>query len=70
MEKIKYRLKERAGKISIPENLGFGKVFTDHMLVMDYNEKNSWHNPIIQPVENLSLHPATMFFHYGQGAST
>ena len=67
MEKIKYRLKERTGKIEIPENLGFGKVFTDHMFVMEYDEKKGWHDPVIQPVENLSLHPATMFFHYGQG---
>lgn len=67
MEKINYNLKEEKGKVKIPENLGFGKIFTDHMFIMDYNEKEGWHNPVIQPVENLSLHPATMFFHYGQG---
>ena len=67
MEKINYRLKEVKEKNKIPENLGFGKIFTDHMFVMDYNEQKGWHNPVIQPVENLSLHPAAMFFHYGQG---
>ena len=67
MEKINYHLKEAKEKIKIPENLGFGKIFTDHMFVMDYNEQKGWHNPVIQPVENLSLHPAAMFFHYGQG---
>jgi branched-chain amino acid aminotransferase len=67
MEKINYKLKKKTSEVKMPENLGFGKVFTDHMFVMDYNENKGWHNPVIQPVENLSLHPATMFFHYGQG---
>ncbi|MEJ2613868.1 MAG: branched-chain amino acid aminotransferase [Ignavibacteriaceae bacterium] len=67
MEKIKYNLKEVKERIKMPENLGFGKIFTDHMFVMDYSEQKGWHNPVIQPVENLSLHPAAMFFHYGQG---
>ncbi len=67
MEKINYKLKKKTNELKIPDNLGFGKVFTDHMFVMDYNENMGWHNPVIQPVENLSLHPATMFFHYGQG---
>ncbi len=67
MEKINYHLKQVKEKIIMPENLGFGKIFTDHMFVMDYSEQKGWHNPVIQPVENLSLHPATMFFHYGQG---
>lgn len=66
MEKIKYMLKENPGKIIIPDNPGFGLIFTDHMFEMDYNLKNGWHNPVIKPVENMSLHPATMFFHYGQ----
>jgi branched-chain amino acid aminotransferase len=66
MEKIKYELKENTGKIILPDNLGFGLVFTDHMFEMDYDVKNGWHNPVIKPVHNLSLHPATMFIHYGQ----
>lgn len=66
MEKMKYQLKENAGKVNLPDNLGFGLVFTDHMFEMDYDLKNGWHNPIIKPVHNLSLHPATMFIHYAQ----
>jgi branched-chain amino acid aminotransferase len=66
MEKIKYQLKDNPGKITLPENLGFGLVFTNHMFEMDYDLKNGWHNPVIKPVHNLSLHPATMFIHYGQ----
>ncbi len=66
MEKIKYQLKENRGKVILPDILGFGLVFTDHMFEMDYDVKNGWHNPTIKPVNNLSLHPATMFIHYGQ----
>ena len=46
-------------------NLPFGKVFSDHMLVMDY-ENETWAKPAIKPFENLSLTPATSVLHYGQ----
>ena len=46
--------------------LGFGKIFTDHMFVMNYTEGKGWHDARIVPYENLSLAPAAMVFHYGQ----
>ncbi len=49
-------------------NLGFGKYFTDHIFVMDYNQEKGWHNPIIAPLEDVKLSPAIMALHYGQGA--
>jgi len=67
MEKIKYELIERKRPIDIPKNLGFGKIFTDHVFEMDYSSAKGWYNPVIKKVENLSLHPGTMFLHYGQG---
>ena len=49
-----------------PENeLGFGKVFTDHMFVMDYEEGKGWHDARIIPFQNVSLHPASTVLHYG-----
>jgi branched-chain amino acid aminotransferase len=66
METIQFNLKERKTKVILPEFLGFGKIFTDHMFEMDYNEKNGWHNAAIRPVEDLQVHPASMFIHYGQ----
>ena len=66
MEKIKYQIKERAEKVILPEKLGFGVIFTDHVFEMDYNPDKGWHNPVIKPLEDLSIHPATMFVHYGQ----
>ena len=51
----------------IPEDgvLGFGKYFTDHMFVMDYEAGKGWHNARIVPFGNISLHPASTVLHYG-----
>jgi len=46
--------------------LGFGTIFTDHMFNMDFNPKNGWHNPRIEPYHTINLEPSTMVFHYGQ----
>ncbi len=46
-------------------NLPFGKVFSDHMLVMDYKD-GEWQQPEIMPFAPLELHPATSAIHYGQ----
>ena len=48
-----------------PSNIQFGKVYSDHMLVA-YYENGAWQQPEIMPYDNLSLSPATTFFHYGQ----
>lgn len=47
------------------DNLPFGKVFSDHMLVMEYKD-GAWQQPEIMPFESFSLHPATSAIHYGQ----
>lgn len=47
------------------ENLPFGKVFSDHMVEMDFID-GKWQKPKITPFKNLSLHPATSAIHYGQ----
>ena len=47
------------------DNLEFGKVFTDHMMVSDYNGEE-WSDFKIQPLQSLSMHPATSVLHYGQ----
>jgi branched-chain amino acid aminotransferase len=47
------------------ENLAFGKVFTDHMLTMDYMD-GSWQEPQIVPFQDIPMHPAMSSIHYGQ----
>jgi branched-chain amino acid aminotransferase len=66
MLNIKYELvKEKKAKPDW-DNLGFGKHFTDHMFIMDYDKGQGWHDARIVPYQNLSLDPACMVFHYAQ----
>ncbi len=46
-------------------NIPFGKVFSDHMFYAEY-ENGAWHNMEIRPLENLSVHPSNLAWHYGQ----
>ena len=46
--------------------LGFGKIFTDHMFMMDYEEGRGWYSARIVPYAPLELDPASMVLHYGQ----
>jgi len=46
-------------------NLGFGTVFSDHMLVCDYKDGH-WSAPEVIPYQAISLMPSSKIFHYGQ----
>jgi branched-chain amino acid aminotransferase len=47
------------------ENITFGNVFTDHMLLCDFKE-GAWQKPIIKPYEPFLIDPSAKVFHYGQ----
>jgi branched-chain amino acid aminotransferase len=47
-------------------DLTFGTIFTDNMFNMDYDQKNKWHNPRIEPYGPFQMEPSTMVLHYGQ----
>lgn len=47
------------------DSLGFGKIFTDHMFIMEYTKEEGWKNARIVPFGNISLHPASTVLHYG-----
>lgn len=49
-----------------PAHLGFGKLFTDYMFIMDYTEGVGWHDARIVPYGPFSLDPSCAVFHYGQ----
>ena len=46
--------------------LGFGHLFTDHMLLINYNHAKGWHNARIEPYGPIVLDPAALALHYGQ----
>jgi len=47
-------------------DLAFGKIFTDHMLSIDWDSVNGWHAPKIEPFKNFSIHPGSKVLHYAQ----
>lgn len=51
-------------KLPKPEDLVFGKTFTDHMLTVKWDAQNGWNTPEINPYGPLSLDPASCVFHY------
>ncbi len=59
--------KAKASKIGQVDfnNLSFGEVFTDHMLVCDY-KNGAWESPRIIPYQPLVMEPSARVFHYGQ----
>ena len=60
-------VKERKQKPAFTK-LGFGKYFTDHMLVMEYDvAKGGWSEPEIVPYDDFRINPACCSLHYGQG---
>mgnify|MGYP000101833350 FL=1 len=50
----------------IHEAPGFGKYFTDHMVMVDYDRERGWHNAQVKPYGPIALDPSAMVLHYGQ----
>ncbi len=48
------------------DQLGFGRIFTDHMFIADYTEGKGWHDKRVVPYQPITLDPSAMIFHYGQ----
>lgn len=63
---IEVKLTDQKKEKPNPNELEFGRVFTDHMFIMDYTEGNGWHDARIVPYAPLTLDPSAMVLHYGQ----
>lgn len=46
-------------------SLKFGRSKTDHLLEVDYIDKQGWNAPVISPYHNLSIDPRSSALHYG-----
>ena len=64
---MEIKFEKNSVKPNLPKEseLGFGKYFTPHMLVVQYEEGKGWHDAKICPFANVSLHPASTVLHYG-----
>ena len=47
-------------------DLGFGKIFTDHMFTMDWTAEQGWCNAKIEPYAPICMDPASLVLHYAQ----
>jgi branched-chain amino acid aminotransferase len=60
---------QRTERSRLPEtdldNIKFGRVFSDHMFMMDYKD-GAWRAPSIIPFADLQMSPATLVLHYSQ----
>lgn len=54
---------ERAKRLADP---GFGRVFTDHMVMIRYSDDRGWYDAKVMPRGPLSIDPATAVLHYAQ----
>ncbi len=62
---IKITKRTEASVMPPESELGFGKVFTDHMLLVDWTAEEGWKNARILPFGRIDLHPASTVLHYG-----
>lgn len=53
-------------KVADESKLGFGKLFTDRMLIIEWKPENGWHNARIEPYAPFMLDPSCMVLHYSQ----
>jgi len=58
---------KRRPKPADESKLVFGKTFSDHMFIMNYQSGRGWHNARVVPYQSLEMDPAAMVLHYGQG---
>ena len=55
-----------AERARLLENPGFGSVFTDHMVVINYQEGTGWHDARVVPYAPIPMDPASAVLHYAQ----
>ncbi len=53
-------------KITDESQLGFGRYFTDRMLLVEWKAGQGWCDARIKPYEPFTLDPSCMVFHYAQ----
>jgi len=56
--------KSRVSEVDL-KNIGFGKYFSDHMFIADY-ENGKWTDMSIVPYDKIPFSPSSSMMHYGQ----
>ena len=55
-----------AERAKLLENPGFGKLFTDHMVTIEWSEGKGWHDAEVRARAPFALDPAAAVLHYAQ----
>lgn len=72
MAQQQFTVTERPDRLAEMERLavladpGFGKTFTDHMVVASWEPENGWHDWQVKPYGPLELDPSAAVLHYAQ----
>jgi branched-chain amino acid aminotransferase len=64
--KFSVTLSDRRKERPDEAELAFGRVFTEHMAIVDYEVEQGWFDPRIVPYGPLTFDPAAAVLHYGQ----
>lgn len=69
MTEFSYQAAERlpeAEREAILVDPGFGTVFTDHMVSINWTREGGWHDARVMPYGPIQMDPAASVLHYGQ----
>lgn len=65
---LEVKLKPRVKPNLSGEDFKFGKLSTDHMLVVKYSDQHGWTKPLIEPLRHFNIHPFNSTIHYSLSA--
>ncbi|GAB7025995.1 branched-chain amino acid aminotransferase [Geotalea toluenoxydans] len=66
IKKVSLPEEKRKTKIADESQLGFGKIFTDRMLMVEWKSGKGWVDARIEPYAPFVLDPSCLVFHYAQ----
>ncbi len=71
-QKLSFAVRQHPGPVAaatrdeLLANPGFGKIFTDHMVVIRYSTARGWHDAEVKPRGPIEIDPACAVLHYAQ----
>ncbi|WP_243370030.1 branched-chain amino acid aminotransferase [Geotalea sp. SG265] len=66
IKKVALPEEKRKAKVEDESKLGFGKIFTDRMLMVEWKSGKGWVDARIEPYAPFVLDPSCVVFHYAQ----
>jgi len=64
---LEFKYKHRVTPNLDGEDFKFGKLCTDHMLVIKHTDERGWTKPLIEPMRHFNIHPFNSTIHYSLG---